>query len=66
MQSSSISTAKPLEVLEVLASWRQALEPHSKASVRHGRAHVDEFLWVVDGEATVTEDDGPQAPHPAP
>ncbi|MFN9449837.1 MAG: cupin domain-containing protein [Rubrivivax sp.] len=36
----------------------QVLQPGAKASVRHWHAHVDEFLLVVDGEATVTEDDG--------
>ena len=36
----------------------QTLAPGTKASVRHWHAHVDEFLFVVSGEVTVTEDDG--------
>jgi uncharacterized cupin superfamily protein len=36
----------------------QVLQPGAKGSVRHWHAHVDEFLLVVEGEATVTEDDG--------
>lgn len=36
----------------------QMLEPGAKASVRHWHRHVDEFLFVVSGEVTVTEDDG--------
>lgn len=36
----------------------QTLMPGAKASVRHWHEHVDEFLFVVDGEVTVTEDDG--------
>ena len=36
----------------------QVLAPGAKTSVRHWHAHVDEFLFVVSGEVTVTEDDG--------
>ncbi|MEJ5999309.1 cupin domain-containing protein [Paucibacter soli] len=36
----------------------QVLLPGAKASVRHWHEHVDEFLFVVSGEVTVTEDDG--------
>jgi uncharacterized cupin superfamily protein len=38
----------------------QVLQPGAKASVRHWHPHVDEFLLVVEGEATVTEDGGAQ------
>jgi uncharacterized cupin superfamily protein len=36
----------------------QTLAPGAKASVRHWHRFVDEFLFVVSGEVTVTEDDG--------
>ncbi len=36
----------------------QVLLPGAKASIRHWHEHVDEFLFVISGEVTVTEDDG--------
>lgn len=36
----------------------QVLLPGAKASIRHWHEHVDEFLFVVSGEVTVTENDG--------
>jgi uncharacterized cupin superfamily protein len=42
----------------------QVLLPGAKASIRHWHAHVDEFLFVVSGEVTVTEDDGPHVLRP--
>ena len=36
----------------------QVLFPGAKASVRHWHEHVDELLFVVSGEVTVTEEDG--------
>lgn len=36
----------------------RVLRPGAKASVRHWHEHVHEFLFVVSGEVTVTEDDG--------
>lgn len=36
----------------------QILAPGARSSVRHWHPYVDEFLWVVSGEVTVTEDDG--------
>jgi uncharacterized cupin superfamily protein len=36
----------------------QTLLPGGKSSVRHWHEHVDEFLYVLSGEVTVTEDDG--------
>ncbi len=36
----------------------QVLQPGAKASIRHWHEHVDEFLFVISGEVTVTEDDG--------
>jgi len=36
----------------------QVLSPGAKASIRHWHEHVDEFLFVVSGEVTVTENDG--------
>ena len=37
----------------------QVLLPGAKSSIRHWHEHVDEFLYVIAGEATVTENDGP-------
>jgi uncharacterized cupin superfamily protein len=37
----------------------QVLMPGAKSSIRHWHQHVDEFVLVIEGEATVTEDDGP-------
>ena len=42
----------------------QVLLPGAKVSIRHWHAHVDEFLFVVSGEDTVTEDDGPHVLRP--
>lgn len=42
----------------------QTLMPGAKSSVRHWHEHVDEFLLVLDGEVTVTEDDGAHVLHP--
>lgn len=42
----------------------QVLLPGAKASIRHWHEHVDEFLFVVSGEVTVTEDDGPHVLRP--
>jgi uncharacterized cupin superfamily protein len=42
----------------------QRLMPGAKSSIRHWHEHVDEFLFVVSGEATVTEDDGPHVLQP--
>lgn len=36
----------------------QVLQPGAKSSIRHWHHHVDEYLFVVSGEVTVTEDDG--------
>ncbi|MBL8329390.1 MAG: cupin domain-containing protein [Rubrivivax sp.] len=36
----------------------QTLLPGAKSSVRHWHENVDEFLFVLSGEVTVTEDDG--------
>ncbi len=41
----------------------QTLAPGAKSSVRHWHAHVDEFLFVLSGEVTVTEDDGAHTLH---
>ena len=38
---------------------RQTLEPGARTSDRHWHEAEDEFLYVVAGEATVVEDDGP-------
>ena len=37
----------------------QTLQPGAKSSERHWHANEDELLYVVSGEATVIEDDGP-------
>lgn len=42
----------------------QVLQPGAKSSIRHWHEHVDEFLFVVSGEVTVTENDGAHTLHP--
>jgi len=41
------------------------LQPGSRSSDRHWYEEEDEFLYVVSGEATVIEDDGPTRSVPA-
>ena len=40
------------------------LQPGSRSSDRHRHEEEDEFLYVVSGEATVIEDDGPHTLRP--
>lgn len=37
----------------------QTLLPGAKSSIRHWHENTDEFLFVLSGEVTVTENDGP-------
>lgn len=37
----------------------ETLQPGSRSSERHWHEEEDEFLYVISGEATVIEDDGP-------
>ena len=40
------------------------LQPGTRSSDRHWHEAQDEFLYVISGEATVIEDDGPHPLHP--
>jgi len=42
----------------------QTLQPGSRSSDRHWHEEEDEFLYMLSGEATVIEDDGPHTLHP--
>ena len=42
----------------------QTLQPRTRSSDRHWHEAQDEFLYVISGEATVIEDDGPHPLHP--
>jgi uncharacterized cupin superfamily protein len=40
-------------------AYLQTLQPGAKSSTRHWHEQEDEFLFVVSGEVTVVENDGP-------
>ena len=42
----------------------QTLQPGSRSSDRHWHEEEDELLYVVSGETTVIEEDGPHTLHP--
>jgi len=42
----------------------QTLQPGSRSSDRHWHEEEDEFLYVISGEATVIEEDGPHLLRP--
>jgi len=42
----------------------QTLQPGSRSSDRHWHEEEDELLYVLSGEATVVEEDGPHTLHP--
>ncbi len=42
----------------------QTLQPGARSSNRHWHEQEDEFLYVLSGEVTVTEDDGAHVLHP--
>ncbi len=42
----------------------QTLQPGTRSSDRHWHEEEDELLYVLSGEATVIEEDGPHALHP--
>jgi uncharacterized cupin superfamily protein len=56
----SVETARYADVgaLKQFGAAVQTLMPGAKSSVRHWHEHVDEFLYVLSGEVTVTENDG--------
>lgn len=45
-------------------AYLQTLQPGATSSTRHWHEQEDEFLYVVAGEVTVVEDDGPHVLHP--
>ncbi len=42
----------------------ETLQPGSRSSDRHWHEEEDEFLYMLSGEATVIEEDGPHLLHP--
>jgi uncharacterized cupin superfamily protein len=44
--------------LAQFGAFVETLEPGSRSSERHWHANEDEFLYVLDGAATVVENDG--------
>jgi uncharacterized cupin superfamily protein len=42
----------------------QTLQPGARSSNRHWHEEEDELLYMLSGEATVIEEDGPHALHP--
>jgi uncharacterized cupin superfamily protein len=45
-------------------AYLETLEPGARSSERHWHEKEDEFLFVVSGEATVSENDGDHVLHP--
>lgn len=45
--------------LTQFGAYLQTLQPGAKSSTRHWHEREEEFLFVVSGEVTVVEDDGP-------
>jgi uncharacterized cupin superfamily protein len=45
-------------------AYVETLQPGSSTGERHWHEEEDEFLYVLSGEATVIEDDGPHVLHP--
>jgi uncharacterized cupin superfamily protein len=45
--------------LTQFGAYVQTLQPGARSSDRHWHEGEDEFLYVISGEATVIEDDGP-------
>ena len=45
-------------------AFLQTLQPGARSSTRHWHEKEDEFLYVLSGEVTVTEDDGDHLLHP--
>ena len=45
-------------------AYVETLRPGSRSTERHWHEKEDEFLYVISGEATIVEDDGPHVLHP--
>lgn len=45
--------------LSQFGAFRETLPPGAASSRRHWHASEDEFLYAVDGTATIADDDGP-------
>ncbi len=50
--------------LAQFGAFTETLMPGAKSSHRHWHETEDEFLYMLDGEASVIEDDGPHVLHP--
>lgn len=51
-------------LLTQFGAYLQTLQPGARSSNRHWHEKEDELLYVVSGEVTVIEDDGPHTLHP--
>jgi len=47
--------------LSQFGAYVETLQPGSRSADRHWHENEDEFVYVLSGEATVIEDDGPHA-----
>ena len=50
--------------LTQFGAFTETLQPGARSSHRHWHEVEDEFLFMLDGEATVIEDDGAHTLHP--
>jgi len=50
--------------LKQYGAYLQTLQPGAKSSTRHWHEQEDEFLFVVQGQVTVVENDGPHVLEP--
>jgi uncharacterized cupin superfamily protein len=50
--------------LTQFGAYVHTLQPGSRSSERHWHEQEDEFLYMLSGEATVIEEDGPHVLHP--
>ncbi len=50
--------------LTQFGAYVETLQPGSRSSERHWHEQEDEFLYIIAGEATVIEEDGPHILYP--
>ncbi len=50
--------------LTQFGAYVETLQPGARSSDRHWHEEEDEFLYMLSGEATVIEEDGPHPLHP--
>jgi uncharacterized cupin superfamily protein len=61
METSSFSDTAGIKQY---GAYLQTLQPGSKSSMRHWHEKEDEFLFVVSGQVTIVENDGPHVLEP--